>query len=221
MLGFIDLEITIDSTANLMSLGEKIKKKIDFIFFSSFNVLNWIMKVLNFTSKNKNGLEVLSNFYKGKLKINNNWYSCGENAFHGEKYLYISLFQNYDRKEELEKYGKKFQIEGEYGHLNPSEIKKKGGKNGMMLDCSELELWYKGSMNVQRQICEEKLKNDEKVKNELIKSGNNILVHPSRVNDDKIRKLVWNGRGKKVDGKIEIIGGNKLGEIWMELRSKL
>ncbi len=180
-----------------------------------------MMKVLNFTGRNKNGLEVFSNFYLGKIKINNNLYSCGENAFHGEKYLFISKFINCERKKELEEYGKKFQIGEEFGNLAPASVKKKGGKNGLVLKDEELEIWYKGSESVQRQICVEKLENYEKVREELIKSGNNLLVHPSRVNDDKIRKLLWNGRAKKINDKIEIIGGNKLGEIWMEMRSKL
>ena len=179
------------------------------------------MNVLNFTSRNKNGLEVFSNFYKGEIKINNNLYSCGENAFHGEKYLYISKFKNNERKKELEEYGKKFQIGEEFSNLDPVLIKKKGGKNGLVLNEDELEVWYKGSKSVQNKICIEKLENDDKVREELIKSGDKLLVHPSRVNDDKIRKLLWNGRAKIINDKLEIIGGNKLGEIWMELRSKL
>ena len=82
------------------------------------------MKVLNFTGRNKNGLEVLSNFYKGKIEINGNSYSCGESAFHGEKYLVLSRFKENERKIELENYGNKFVLMGEFSSLPSASIKK-------------------------------------------------------------------------------------------------
>jgi len=177
------------------------------------------MKVLNFTGRNKNGLEVLSNFYKGKIEINGNLYSCGENAFHGEKYLVISKFKEKERKMELENYGKKFGLLGEFNTLTPVAIKKKGGKDGLFLNRDELEIWGRECESIQRKICREKIKNEIVMKN-LLATEENLLVHPSRVNDEKIKGLLWNGRAKKIDGKWEILGGNKLGEIWMEIRSE-
>jgi hypothetical protein len=39
-----------------------------------------------------------------------------------------------------------------------------------------------------------------------------------RCNEEKVKEKLWEGRGIIVDGKIEIIGMNMLGKLWMELR---
>ena len=39
-----------------------------------------------------------------------------------------------------------------------------------------------------------------------------------RCNAEKVKERLWEGRAIIIDGKLEIIGQNMLGNIWMKLR---
>jgi hypothetical protein len=39
-----------------------------------------------------------------------------------------------------------------------------------------------------------------------------------RCNDEKVRSRLWEGRGRVIDGKMVVLGGNMLGNIWMKIR---
>jgi hypothetical protein len=68
---------------------------------------------------------------------------------------------------------------------------------------------------VQKKICRYKYDNYEVVKDVLESSRGKVLVHPAmRCNDEKVKSRWWEGR--VVDG--VLLGGNKLGNIWMEIR---
>ena len=103
------------------------------------------------------------------------------------------------------------------------EAKRKGGKTGLCLTEDEIKKWNEISLTVQKEICKYKLDTDEDVRKDIIKSENKILIHPAlRCKEEKVKDLIWQGKAiSKENGEISIIGGNKLGECWMELRKKL
>jgi len=88
-----------------------------------------------------------------------------------------------------------------------------------ILTKDELELWYMLSIEVKIEICKYKFDNYEVVREDLEKSRGRILVHPSmRFSEEKVKDILWEGKGVVLDGKVEIIGKNMLGKIWMCLR---
>jgi hypothetical protein len=100
-------------------------------------------------------------------------------------------------------------------------IVKKMGRN-LILDKNELELWSELSIIVQKEICKYKYGNYEEVRNDLIKSRGRVLIHPAmRCSEEKVKGRLWEGKGVVVDGKIEVIGRNMLGNLWMELRDEM
>ena len=73
---------------------------------------------------------------------------------------------------------------------------------------------------MQREICDWKFDNYEEVRNDLVRSGTKILVHPAlRCSEAKLKDRIWEGKAVVIDDKVEILGSNLLGKIWMELRS--
>jgi predicted NAD-dependent protein-ADP-ribosyltransferase YbiA (DUF1768 family) len=72
------------------------------------------------------------------------------------------------------------------------------------------------------EICKYKFENYEEVREELVKSRGRVLIHPAmRCSEEKVRTRLWDGKGIVVDGKIEVIGRNMLGNLWMEWREKI
>ena len=39
-----------------------------------------------------------------------------------------------------------------------------------------------------------------------------------RCNREKVKNRLWEGRGEICDDKLVVLGGNMLGNIWMEIR---
>ena len=63
-------------------------------------------------------------------------------------------------------------------------------------------------IEVQHKICSWKIKYKE-VRQDLIKSGNKILVHPAmRCSEEKLNSRIWEGKGVIIYGKIVIYGWN-------------
>lgn len=110
--------------------------------------------------------------------------------------------------------------------LKPSQyktgaiVKKMGGKKGLILNGAELKLWETISIDVQSQICRWKFETYEEVRQDLMKSGNKILIHPvMRCSQETLEKSrVWEGKGIVANGEITVLGKNLLGNIWMKLR---
>ena len=176
----------------------------------------------NFFSKKKEGRE-LSNFYEGVVVLDDErTYGSGEAAFHGSKYMKVGDTTNEpNRKQELYEYAKKFELGQEFSSLPENEIKKRGGKGkqGMKLGLNEIKKWEEGCLDVQREICKYKYENDDNVRQVLDSTIGKVLIHPAmRCNREKVKKRLWEGRGEICDDKLVVLGGNMLGNIWMEIR---
>jgi hypothetical protein len=121
-------------------------------------------------------------------------YESGEHCFHGEKYIRLgNLSENETRKCLLLEYGKKFAAPCIY--KKGAEVKKLGGKKGLLLNTAELELWNNVSMAVQIEICRYKWDHSEEVRSDLIKSKGKMLVHPAmRCSEENLKKKFWEYR---------------------------
>ena len=92
----------------------------------------------------------------------------------------------------------------------------------MMLNEDEIVVWNRMGVIVQEKICKYKYDNYEVIKEVLESSRGRVLVHPAmRCNDEKVKSRWWEGRGKMIDGKMVVLGGNKLGNIWMKIRDEV
>jgi predicted NAD-dependent protein-ADP-ribosyltransferase YbiA (DUF1768 family) len=177
--------------------------------------------VVNFFNGKKE-FRSLSNFWECKVSISyggeERVYESGEHCFHGEKYYRLStISSNENRKRILKEYSKKF-LEG--SGKTASEIKRLGGKKGLLLDEDELEIWEIINICVQSEICKYKYDNYEEVREDLKNSEGRILIHPAmRCSEEKIRKRYWEGKAVLDEkGEIKVLGRNMLGNIWMEFR---
>ena len=198
--------------------------------------------VVNFFSGRKE-FRSLSNFWEHKVVIvsssgEQREYPSGEHCFHGEKYIRLSESTPYEaRKQVLLEYGKTFMgtdvmtgtdampgtnVMTGTDVMTGAEVKKRGGKKGLLLTEEELKRWDVLSVKVQEEICQYKVREYEEVRKDLVKSGERILVHPAlRCSEKQLGKRLWEGKGTVVDGKVEILGRNMLGNIWMKVRSTL
>lgn len=160
----------------------------------------------------------LSNFWERDVQIDGRLYETGEHCFHGEKYTRIGEnCTDSNRKNKLLEYGKTFLKPSKYN--TPNIAKKMGGKQGLLLTCSELAFWESINLDVQSNISRWKIENYEDVRNDLLKSCDKLLVHPAmRCSDEKVLFRIWEGRAVVVNGKLQVIGRNQLGNIWMKLR---
>jgi predicted NAD-dependent protein-ADP-ribosyltransferase YbiA (DUF1768 family) len=94
-----------------------------------------------------------------------------------------------------------------------------GDKKGLLLTPEELNLWDEISIEVQIEICAYKFNTYEEVREDLIKSGNKILIHPAlRTSEENVKKRIWEGKAIIKDRQIQILGKNRLGNIWMDVR---
>lgn len=186
-------------------------------------------------SSRKTHMGELSNFYNTNVVVDHGSvggvrvYISGEAAFHGSKFRSAATAHQSGsaRGAELRAHARKFEIDGGFEELSAAQLKSKGGKtkkNGFELDERERAAWSAKCIDVQRQICQYKFDNDEAVRACLISSVQKILVHSAyRTGLAKIRECFWEGKAVlKEDGiKVEVLGRNELGKIWMEIREKM
>lgn len=167
---------------------------------------------ITFWSRKKQFSE-LSNFYQHPITINGRTYKGGEQAFHGEKFRTVAdAEKNEQVKKKLIKHADKFLTISD-----PVEAKRTGGKGkyGYPLTPEQINIWNSKSERVQVAICLEKLK-DPAVSQALKNSGTKILYHyVARATPTEI----WGWKKDKTTG--EEIGQNKLGVIWMAIRSAI
>lgn len=178
--------------------------------------------VFNFNGRSKEG-GVLSNFHRELVVVDGKSYPSGEASFQSAKYFEASkIAVDTKRKADLLEYSEKFEVGGAFGEMSSVEIKRKGGKKeGLPLAAADLQSWDQTGIHVQKKICRYKFDNDVKVAQCLKNHMDKVLVHPSRVSDEKIVGRTWEGRGKIVDGEVVVLGGNVLGNLWMEIREEL
>lgn len=182
--------------------------------------------VITFFSKKREFIS-LSNFWEKDVIIDGSddlkkgirEYESGEHCFHGEKYIRLGrLSEDKKRKKELVFYGLTFIKPSKYKTC--ADAKKKGGKSGLLLLPEELKLWDEISIEVQIDICTYKYNTYEEVREDLKNSGNKILIHPAlRTSEEKVKSCIWEGKAIIKDGAIHILGKNRLGSIWMDVRS--
>jgi predicted NAD-dependent protein-ADP-ribosyltransferase YbiA (DUF1768 family) len=164
-------------------------------------------KMITFFSK-KQEFRSLSNFWEQDVIIvddNGNRRLCqtGEHCFHGENIFdwvdYVAMKQDEPRWKRT---------------VQNSQ------KRGVMLTTSELELWNKISTTVQEEICRFKHDNFQEVRDDLAKSGESILIHPAlRCRESDLKTRIWEGKAVvNADGQLVVLGENRLGKIWMDLR---
>lgn len=146
-------------------------------------------------------------------------YETGEHCFHGEKYIRLGrLSEDKKRKKELIFYGLTFLKPSKYKTC--ADAKKKGGKSGLLLLPDELAQWDALSIEVQIDICNYKYNTYDEVRQDLKKSENKLLIHPAlRTSEEKVKSRIWEGKAIIKDGQIHILGKNRLGSVWMEIRS--
>ena len=156
-------------------------------------------------------------------------YESGEHCFHGEKYRRIAMLYDASnqRRFVLLDHWKRFRKDCKYSgsenggyYVTPADAKRGGGKKGLLLIKSELEAWKTISIEVQKEICKYKFDNYSEIRDDLKKSGDKILIHPAmRCSDINMNTRFWEGRVKEMENEeYEILGGNMLGNIWMEIR---
>jgi predicted NAD-dependent protein-ADP-ribosyltransferase YbiA (DUF1768 family) len=169
----------------------------------------------------------LSNFWPCLITIVDgeevHQYSSGEHAFHGEKYRRLAKHsKDSARTAELLDYSKQF-LRCNDGGMSALDAKRKGGKSGLRLTEAELKLWDKLSLEVQREISTWKVNSIPQVRQDLLNTGNRILVHSAmRTSEKEMAKKYWEGKAIiNEHGEIVVLGGNWLGKIWMETRAKL
>jgi len=171
--------------------------------------------VINFFSR-KQEFRSLSNFWEGDVQVQGRLYESGEHCFHGEKYYRLAdLSTDLLRKALLLDYSQVFM---KPSYKNSGEAKSLGSAKGLRLTAEELQQWSPISVEVQKEICKWKLENYKEVREDLIKSGSKILVHPG-LRCSHIESRIWEGKAILHDGKLVVLGQNLLGKIWMELRS--
>jgi len=188
--------------------------------------------IIHFFSRKKEYTS-LSNFWEGKIRIVDGEqireYESGEHCIYGEQYIRIgNLCSDENKKRLLIEYGNTF-IEPSI-YKTAIEVKKVNGKKnekvnikkGIFLNDIELNIWQKLRLDVQKGICRWKFDNDEQVRQDIIKSGNKILIHPAmRYSEEKVIKQVWSGKGVIRNGSIIVLGENRIGNLWMELRNEM
>jgi predicted NAD-dependent protein-ADP-ribosyltransferase YbiA (DUF1768 family) len=175
--------------------------------------------VINFFSSKKE-YRSLSNFWENDVTVDGRTYESGEHCFHGEKYIRLSEECKDDRQKQLLDYGQTFMKPSAY--KTGAMVKKMGGKKGLLLNPNELKLWATISVEVQEKICKWKIDHYEEVREDLLKSGDKLLVHPAmRCSEEKLGERIWEGKGVVRDGQIVVLGKNMLGNIWMKCREEM
>jgi predicted NAD-dependent protein-ADP-ribosyltransferase YbiA (DUF1768 family) len=144
-------------------------------------------------------------------------YPSGEHFFQGEKYRRLGkLCKDVYRRSELFDFSHNF-MRG--SKLTPQEAKKLGEEGYLRKEekkqCEELVV------EIQSELCRYKFDNFEEVRDALKATEGTTLVYlPSeRCGNKQIMSKYWEGKVvAKKDGTQELRGGNKLGELWMEVR---
>lgn len=139
----------------------------------------------------------------------------GEHAFHYYKYNLLSAESSDEsRKNELALYSSNFSGNDPI-FKSASDAKKAGGRKGKSLNDDEIVRWNSLSMNVQYNICMSRLNYSKELLKILESTECKYLLHQ----ENRGKSPIWGGRIDKKSGKL--IGQNKLGIVWMEVRDEI
>ena len=179
------------------------------------------------TQTGRTKLASLSNRWPCRVVCQTREYASGEHAFHGEKYFRLAqLSADTGRAKHLLEQAALF-----VGDNNTLTLAHTGGGSASFrLTKLERAAWSEISVYVQTEICRWKAAHCREVQEDLFVSGNRILVHlpirRSRVGSKSGTKSgskpdFWEGKARvhPVSGNIQVIGGNMLGYIWMDVRA--
>jgi ribA/ribD-fused uncharacterized protein len=158
----------------------------------------------------KKEYQSLSNFWERPVILDEVRYYSGEVCFQAQKFIQVAEASHGARKRDLIEWARKISVKTD------ATLARKMGRQ-FVLTPEELQVWNRASIQVQTRICRYKFENEEEVRADLRKSGDKILIHPCRCNDEAIKSRIWEGR---LIGDV-VVGGNMLGKIWMEFRSFL
>lgn len=183
---------------------------------------------LTFSSR-QTALRQLSNFwesperpfmFKGRL------FRSGEHAFHAAKFrVAATSHSSGPRQARLIAKAQTFELlDGDLNNnaMTVKEAKAAGGKGktGLRLEGDEVEKWNEASFDVQIELCQAKVAQYDEVRFVLAETGGAVLVHTAfRIKDEKLAEDAMRWDGRVVNG--EVIGGNRLGNAWMQVRAKI
>jgi predicted NAD-dependent protein-ADP-ribosyltransferase YbiA (DUF1768 family) len=162
------------------------------------------------TQTGRTKLASLSNRWPCRVICQTREYVSGEHAFHGEKYFRLAqLSADTGRAKQLLEQAALF-----VGDNNTQTLAHTGGGSASFrLTKLERAAWSEISVYVQTEICRWKAAHCREVQEDLFVSGNRILVHLPK----GTKPGFWDG--VPVSGNIQVIGGNMLGYIWMDVRA--
>tara|TARA_B100001094_G_C18184610_1_gene802971 strand:+ start:387 stop:2762 length:2376 start_codon:yes stop_codon:yes gene_type:complete len=198
-----------DLYSDKSSDNDRIYNPSDFIYFYSLSK--------EITDNGGRNVKLLSNFATKPVVIDGRSYDTGEHAYHGTKYLLAAKATNLDadRVKQLKQYAKDFESGNRIGK-EPKDAKKEGGPNGgLPLTPDEIDRWNLEQDNIQRRISEYKYEKYDDVKTALESTNDKYLIHFSK---GAKPKSYWEGKIDKNTQKL--VGNNKLGKIWMEIRAR-
>jgi len=156
------------------------------------------------------GAKLLSNFAPTPVQLNGRNYPTGEHALHGAKFLAAADSQEGERARNLTAHAAEFETGGKIGN-NPVDAKKNG--RALKLNDNELAHWNSSREDVQRQISDDKFARYPDVRAALRATHGQNLIHFSK---GAKPQSFWEGKIDKTSG--ELVGNNKLGKIWMDVR---
>lgn len=183
---------------------------------------------LTFSSR-QTALRQLSNFWESLEKpfmFQGRLFRSGEHAFHAAKFRVAATSHSSGPRQAL-LIAKAQTFELLDGDLNNNamtvkEAKAAGGKGktGLRLEGDEVEKWNEASFDVQIELCQAKVAQYDEVRFVLAETGGAVLVHTAfRIKDEKLAEDAMRWDGRVVNG--EVIGGNRLGNAWMQVRAKI
>lgn len=176
-------------------------------------------------SSRKTELRQLSNFWESPERqpfiFQGRLFRSSEHAFHAAKFrIAATSHSSGPRQALLLAKAQTFELDG--GTLTMKDAKAAGGKGktGLRLEGEEIEKWNEASFDLQIELCQAKVAQYEEVRFVLAETDGAVLVHTAfRIKDEKLAEDTMRWDGRVVDG--EVIGGNRLGNAWMQVRAKI
>ena len=172
--------------------------------------INQNITMFNIMSNNST-LKILVNQSLYPVELHGNTYSTGEHAYQSEKFFHVSKYASDSRQSALIHHAHKIK-----SAKTPQEAKLLGSESSFQLTDIEIEKWNNEKEDIQEKICRYKYENYNEVKH-ILQNTTDYLLY----NDNTKLNTVsyWGGH---INPKTKrVIGKNKLGYIWMKIRSQI